>query len=104
MEEISVYGLVELINNKEKFRLIDVREPAEYTQANIGGELIPLATLPDALGNLDSDERIVVMCRSGARSGTAASYMEQMGFTNVANLKGGILAYKAEIDPSINAT
>ncbi|MCR6641043.1 MAG: rhodanese-like domain-containing protein [Sporocytophaga sp.] len=103
MKEISVTELKELIGKGEDFQLIDVREPGEFQAANLGGELIPLATVPQNVEKFSKDKKVVVHCRSGKRSSDAIRFLEtNFGYTNLYNLKGGILAYKAEIDPSLN--
>jgi rhodanese-related sulfurtransferase len=103
MKEISVTELKELIDKGEDFQLIDVREPGEFQAANLGGELIPLATVPQNVEKISKDKKVVVHCRSGKRSSDAIRFLEtNFGYTNLYNLKGGILAYKAEIDPSLN--
>ena len=58
--------------------------------------MIPLGELPDHLDELEplKDEEIIIHCRSGARSGKAARYLESQGFSNVRNVLGGILAYR----------
>jgi len=79
-------------------RIIDVREQAEYSGdlGHISGaELVPLATLPAKARSWDPDQELVVVCRSGGRSGAAARQLVQMGFTRVMNLRGGMLAYSA---------
>ena len=102
MKEISVSELKELMDQGKDFQLIDVREPNEYEFANLGDELIPLGTVADNAGKINRDKMVVVHCRSGARSGQAVRLLEQQhGFTNLHNLKGGILAWSAEIDPSV---
>lgn len=99
MKEISVNEWLRLKESFPEARLIDVREPQEYREVNIGGELIPLNTLPEAISGMDPDSKYIVMCRSGQRSANAARYMEQVGFSDVSNLQGGILAYLAEYNP-----
>lgn len=102
MKEITVEELKEMQDSGEDFQLIDVREPHEYDFANLGGELIPLATVLDHADEISRDKKVVIHCRSGARSGTAVKQLEQkFGFTNLYNLKGGILAYSDRIDPDI---
>lgn len=93
--DISAKELKERIEKGETLVLIDVREPSEYKQANIGATLIPLATLPDKMDELEQykDQEVIVHCRSGKRSGQAQIYLEQNGFTNVRNVTGGIDAY-----------
>ncbi|MBY5957029.1 rhodanese-like domain-containing protein [Membranicola marinus] len=96
MEEINVKELKGKLDRKESFHLIDVREPFEYEEANIGGQLIPLGDIADHLEELEKwkDEEIVLMCRSGARSGNAQKFLQAEGFSKVYNLKGGILAWQ----------
>lgn len=103
MKEISVDELQELIDNQADFQLIDVREVSEYEQANIGGELIPLQTLPNHIAKIAKDKQVVIMCRSGKRSANAVAFLEQQGaFDNLYNLAGGILDWKIEIDNSLD--
>lgn len=102
MKEISVADLKKMIDGGEDFQLIDVREPNEYEVAEIGGELIPLATIPDNVDKISRDKKVVVHCRSGKRSANAIQFLEQQhGFDNLYNLEGGILAWADEIDPTL---
>ena len=101
MKEVTAKELKAMMDAKEDFQLIDVREQREFDFANIGGELIPLNTIPDNLDKIARDKKVVVYCRSGARSGNAIMYLEKQGFTDLYNLKGGILAWSDEVDPSI---
>ena len=79
-------------------RIIDVREQDEYS-GELGhianAELVPLATVAVAARGWKPDEEIVVVCRSGGRSGAAARQLVQMGFTRVMNLRGGMIAHNA---------
>src|ERR1700712_1999609 len=102
MKEVSVQELKEKMNNAEDFQLIDVREDFEYETSNIGGLLIPLGGILIETDKVAKDKPVVVMCRSGKRSAAAIMQLEQQGFTNLYNLKGGILAWADEIDSSIN--
>lgn len=89
-------------DNNESFQLIDVREPHEADIASIGGELIPMGQIMDQSDKILKDKPVIVHCRSGARSASVILALEkQHGFTNLYNLKGGILAWAKEIDPSI---
>lgn len=81
----------------EEFQLIDVREPAEFWAFNIGGLLIPLNTLPGNIGKVKNDVPIVVHCQSGSRSEKAIQKLDQLGFQNLYNLEGGILAYQTAV-------
>jgi adenylyltransferase/sulfurtransferase len=86
--------------------ILDVRNPAEAEAASLGADLlIPLAELDQRIAELDAyrHRAIVVHCRSGARSARAAEQLVEAGFTNVANLSGGILAWSREVDPSVPA-
>lgn len=100
MKEISVDELNDLIQEGKDFQLIDVREPSEYEEANIDGELIPMNTIPQNIDKVSKDKQVVIMCRSGKRSANVIAYLEQQGFDNLYNLDGGIMAWGQEIDPS----
>ncbi|GAB5523298.1 MAG: hypothetical protein Roseis2KO_11700 [Roseivirga sp.] len=102
MKEISVKELAALKASGADFQLIDVREQNEVDIAEIGGELIPMNTVPDNVDKFSKDNQVVVHCRSGARSGNVIQYLEQNhGFNNLYNLAGGILAYADEVDNSL---
>ncbi|MCE2846548.1 MAG: rhodanese-like domain-containing protein [Sphingobacteriales bacterium] len=101
-QEKTVLELKALQDEGHPFQLIDVREPHEYDMANLGGELIPLGTVVNEKDKIRQDVPVIVHCRSGARSAAAISELEKrFGFTNLYNLKGGIMAYAREIDPSL---
>lgn len=102
MKEITVQQLKQMMDNGEDFQLIDVREEYEYEWANLGGELIPLGSIVDNLNKIKKDKKVIIHCKSGARSSAVIDTLEkQFGFTNLYNLKGGIMAYINEIDSSI---
>jgi adenylyltransferase/sulfurtransferase len=102
VKEVTVQELEALKDRGEDFQLIDVREPYEYEIANLSGTLIPLAGIQDHVDQISSDKKVVVHCRSGARSAQAIQTLEKaFGFNNLYNLKGGILAYADEIDNSL---
>ncbi|HEV7378870.1 MAG TPA: rhodanese-like domain-containing protein [Dyadobacter sp.] len=94
--DITVEELKERLEKGEDLHFYDVREEHEYEEDNLGATLIPLAELPDHLDELESlkDEEIIIHCRSGARSGKAAAFLQSKGFTNTRNVLGGILAYR----------
>jgi rhodanese-related sulfurtransferase len=102
MKEISVQELKEKQDKGEDFQLIDVREDFEYEMSNLGGLLIPLSGIIIEADKIDKTKPVVVMCRSGKRSAAAIMQLEQHGYTNLYNLQGGILAWAAEIDPTLN--
>ena len=98
MKEVTVQELKKLIDNKTDFQLIDVREEHEFDEANINGHLIPLGEILDRANEVNKDKQVIVQCRSGKRSATAIQALEtHLGYTNLYNLKGGILAYIEEI-------
>ncbi len=106
MAEISVQELHARRQNGDAPFILDVRNPAEAEAASLGADLlIPLGELPMRIDELDAYRRrpIVVHCRSGARSAQAAQQLVEAGFTEVLNLKGGILAWSKEVDPSVPA-
>lgn len=102
MKEVTVKELKAMKDAKEDFVLIDVREDYEAAISSIGGKLIPMGTVMQNLELIPKDKKVVVHCRSGKRSATVISALEeQQGYTNLYNLKGGILAWADEIDPSV---
>ena len=98
MKEITVLELKEMMDSGADFQLIDVREDFEYETSNLGGVLIPLAGVVIEKDKIAKDKPVVVHCRSGKRSAVAISQLEPLGYDNLINLQGGILAWAAEID------
>ncbi len=101
LKEITVQELKQKMDAKEDFQLIDVREQHEYDFVNLGGELIPLNTVLDNVEKFSRDKPVVVHCKGGVRSAKAIQALEEKGFTNLYNLKGGIVAYAKEVDESL---
>lgn len=101
MKEISVKELKKKIDKNDDFQLIDVRESFEYELSNINGENIPLGGILIETEKIASDKPVIIHCRSGARSAAAIMQLESQGFTNLYNLKGGIVAWATEIDPNM---
>ncbi|MEO8473915.1 MAG: rhodanese-like domain-containing protein [Chryseolinea sp.] len=102
MKEITVQELKALKDSGEDFQLIDVREPHEFDICNLDGELIPQGDIPGNVDKISKDKKVIVHCRSGARSGNMINWLEKnKGFTNLYNLKGGVLAWAKEIDPDM---
>jgi rhodanese-related sulfurtransferase len=97
MQLITVSELKERLDKGEKLNLVDVREPSENLEFNIGGTLIPLGKIQvmevDQLDALKNEE-LICYCRSGNRSGQACQILDMLGFTNTKNLQGGMLAWK----------
>ena len=97
MKLINVQELHDRIEAGDTLNLIDVREPHEHDEFNIGGLLLPLGDI--RVGDTESiekfkDQEIICYCRSGNRSGQAAMVLESLGFTNVTNVTGGMLAWR----------
>jgi molybdopterin/thiamine biosynthesis adenylyltransferase/rhodanese-related sulfurtransferase len=102
LREITARELYDWQVRGEQFQLIDVREPHEYQIANIGGELIPLSTIGANADRVSRDKKVVVHCKMGGRSAKAIRELEEKyGFTNLYNLKGGILSYIDEVNPEL---
>lgn len=100
--EISVTELHRMHDDGGPFTLLDVREDDELAIASLDfAKHVPLASLPGRLGELNKNDDIVVMCHGGSRSGRAAQFLREQGFTSVANLAGGIDAWSHEVDPSV---
>ncbi len=99
--EMSARELNDRLKQGEQVFILDVREPHEYEICNIGGYLIPLGDLPRRVQEIESSGTVVVHCRSGVRSARAVEFLRQAGFRRIWNLKGGILAWSDEVDPSI---
>jgi adenylyltransferase/sulfurtransferase len=100
--EITAQELKVLIDKKQKFTLVDVREPFEYEIAKIpGSKLIPLGKVKDRVKELDPAEDIVVHCKTGGRSAKAIGILKTLGFKKLRNLKGGITSWSENVDPSV---
>ena len=86
--------------------LVDVREPHEPAIADLpqhGQVLIPTGEFVDRMTELDPEAEIVLYCRSGRRSEWAAKLLLEAGFSSVLNLRGGVLAWRAEVDPTLQS-
>jgi len=97
IKEIDSVTLAGWLDDKAgHFRIIDVRQQPEIVSGTVpGAETLPLHMLPLRLNELDKNETIVLVCRSGARSGQATAFMQQQGFENVYNLRGGMIGWTA---------
>ena len=102
MKEVTVQELKNMMDRNEEFQLIDVREPFEYEVSNLNGLNIPLAGILIEAEKVSKDIPVIIQCRSGKRSAQAVMLLEQQGYTNLANLQGGILAWRDEIDPELD--
>jgi len=97
MDNITVEELKERMDAGEELHLVDVREPSENEEFNIGGILLPLGMIRsmqiDEIEDL-ADKEVILYCRTGNRSGQAAMMLETMGFQNTRNLVGGVVAWQ----------
>jgi rhodanese-related sulfurtransferase len=97
MQNITVEDLKKRMDQGENVNLVDVREPYENAEFNIGGILYPLGNIQsmmvDELEPL-MDEELILYCRSGNRSGQACMILDTLGFKNTKNLVGGMLAWQ----------
>ena len=102
MDDITVEELKTRMDNGEDLIVIDVREPYEFEEFNIGARLIPLNNLPNVIEELEDlkDEEIIVHCRSGARSANAKAYLQSVGFNKVRNLLGGVVDWQLKFSAS----
>ncbi len=104
--EITVTELKSRLDLEQPITLVDVREPFERDIADlpdVGQLSIPMAEFESRIGELEPDDAIVVYCRSGSRSGMVVQHLVSQGFGSVWNLRGGVLAWREEIDPSLTA-
>jgi rhodanese-related sulfurtransferase len=101
INEIEAAELADWVTEAEnQFEIIDVREINEIKAGTIPDAVaMPLATVPLRLSELDKDTPLVFICRSGARSAQACAYLQQQGFDNVHNLRGGMFAWASAGQP-----
>src|SRR5271170_6300967 len=99
--EITPRELKSRLDRGDDLFILDVREPHEFQICNLNGHLIPLGELPRRVHELDSSQEIVAHCRSGKRSAEAVDFLRKAGFRKILNLKGGILSWSTEVDPSV---
>lgn len=100
--EIDVKKLKEMLDTRENFMLLDVREKDEYNRARIeGSKLLPLGALPSRISEVTKDVPLIVHCHHGGRSMKAVQWLRQNGFNKASNLTGGIDAWSVHIDPAV---
>lgn len=101
VKEIDAPQLAQWLENEgESCRIIDVREMQEFTAGTVpGAEPMPLATLPLRASELERSDRLVIICRSGARSAQACMFLQQQGYENVFNLRGGMIGWAGKRFP-----
>lgn len=99
---ISVEAFLELKESGEDYQLIDVREPFEFEIAEMGGELIPLATIAQNADRISKNKKVIVHCKAGKRSADAIKELQAIyGFDKLYNLEGGILAWAEKADTAL---
>jgi len=102
IKEIEVNELNKKFTNKEDFILLDVRNLHEVLFSKINNSIhIPMNEIPERLDELDQNKEIIVQCKSGKRSAKVCEYLLTQNFTDIKNLRGGILAWAEQIDSSI---
>ena len=100
--QVSPAELKGMMDANQPFSLLDVREAHEVATAAIPGAMhIPLAEIAGRLKELDARSHIIVMCHAGGRSQMAAEFLAARGFGHVSNLRGGIMGWSRDVDPSV---
>lgn len=99
MQSITAIVLQQKIDGGDNFQLIDVREPDEHEEFNIGGQLIPLGEITQKFEKIATDKPVIIYCRKGIRSQIAIQRLkEKFPFNNLVNLIGGTEAWKAKFE------
>lgn len=102
LRDVTAKDLRKKLDRGEAVVLLDVRQPWEFATGHVpGAVLLPLPELPGRLDELDPDAEIVTICMVGERSACAAEYLQSHGFRNVLNLRGGLHAWAADVDPRV---
>lgn len=101
MKEITVSELKKLRDENADIQLIDIREDYEIEIAEMGGEHILMSEVMENLDKISKTKQVIVHCRTGARSAAICNSLERAGYKNIYNLKGGIIAWANEIDPTL---
>ena len=102
--QVTATELKQRLDAGERVVLIDVREPFEWDIANLGeygARMIPLGELLERADEIDRDTAVVLYCRSGSRSAGALRQLRARGFERLLNLRGGLLAWADEVDPTM---
>ena len=101
LKQVKPIELFQKLQQGDNCELIDVREPHEHEQFNIGGRLIPLDDIMGKSGSIPTDKEVIFYCKIGIRSQIAIQRLqERFGFTNLVNLQGGMEAWKKELNIS----
>lgn len=103
IREVDVYQLKDIIDKKDNFILIDVREKFEVEICKLEQFIhIPMNKIPDEISKISKKENIIIMCKSGVRSAQVCHFLNDRGYLNVSNLKGGIINWAMEIDSNMD--
>lgn len=98
MKSITVTELFQLLQTNANIQLIDVRDPREHAEFNIGGNLIPLSAISKHIGEIEKEIPVIVYCRKGIRSLIAIQRLQnKLPFENLVNLSGGIEDWKKQL-------
>lgn len=106
IQEIEPWELKERLDLGDPLVLVDVRESFERAIVDLpdfGQQAIPVKSIPFAAHDLDPEDEIVVYCRAGPRSAWATERLMEMGYSKVLNLRGGVLGWRAQVDPLMKA-
>lgn len=99
MLTITTTELQNRLDRGERLTIIDVREPGEYAEGHIpGSSLHPLGQIQSWVQLFDKNQELFLICRTGNRSGTAYQFLENMGFTNLRNITGGMTAWRGSVE------
>lgn len=102
MNQIDVFELKKMLHQHIPLQIIDVREEWEYDICNLGGVSIPMESIPERVGEISKDRKVIVHCHSGIRSANVIQFLEQTyRFENLYNLEGGIAEWIRKIDPTM---
>lgn len=101
--QLEVSKLKAWLDEERQLQIVDVREPHEWAICKIEQttHYIPLAHIPSRANELNPDQPTVLVCRSGKRSLLALATLSNLGFEDLYNLKGGVLAWSDQVDPSL---
>lgn len=105
MQQLNPRELADLLARTEPNDqpiLLDVREPWEFDICRLdGARLIPMRQIPASIGELETEQPVVVICHHGIRSQQVALYLEHQGFSRVYNLRGGVDGWARDVDPAM---
>jgi rhodanese-related sulfurtransferase len=99
MTNVTTSELMERLEKGEKLTVIDVREPWEYAEGHVSGSLLrPLGQIRAWAAEFDKNTEIFLICRTGARSGSAYQFLQTLGFKSLRNVSGGIITWRGAVD------